>query len=232
MIKKTLMLLMLWGLGSAYGFAQTPPTLSEAQNYQGLFAAVYNGDIDQVAALIKEGTDLSQHDSNGRSALHIAAFQSHDETVKLLVKAGVDINALDNDFYDVITIAAVANDIELTQLALTLGGNSHNITSPYDGTALIAAAHLGHLEVVNTLIHAKAPLDHVNNLGWTALIEAVILGDGGKRHTAIVNALIKAGANINITDREGLTPLDYAKQFGYSEMVTRLSSEKNKIKTR
>ena len=40
-------------------------------------------------------------------------------------------------------------------------------------------------------------MDHVNNLGWTALIEAVILGDGGARHTRIVAALIKAGADGN-----------------------------------
>ena len=93
------------------------------------------------------------------------------------------------------------------------------MTSPYDGTALIAAAHLGHDEVVRDLIAAKAPLDHVNNLGWTALIEAVILGDGGKRHVAIVEALVKAGANPNIADRSGVTPLRHAMQRGYGPMV-------------
>ena len=57
------------------------------------------------------------------------------------------------------------------------------ITSRYDGTALIAAAHLGHAEVVRMLIAAGGPLDHVNNLGWTALIESIVLGDGGRNHT-------------------------------------------------
>ena len=83
-----------------------------------------------------------------------------------------------------------------------------NITSPYDGTALIAAAHLGHAEVVRMLIAAKAPLDHVNNLGWTALIESIVLGNGGKNHTDTLEALVKAGANVNLADRNGATPLD------------------------
>ena len=71
-----------------------------------------------------------------------------------------------------------------------------NVTSRYDGTALIAAAHLGHVEVVRELIRAGAPLDHVNNLGWTALIESIVLGDGGPRHTATLKALVDAGANV------------------------------------
>ena len=71
---------------------------------------------------------------------------------------------------------------EMVRLAASVGGNAANVTSIYDGTALIAASHLGHAEVVRALIEAKAPLDHINNLGWTALLEVVILGDGGPRH--------------------------------------------------
>ena len=94
-----------------------------------------------------------------------------------------------------------------------------NITSRYDGTALIAAAHLGHVEVVRLLIRAGAPLDHVNNLGWTALIESIVLGDGGPRHTATLKALVDAGANVNLADRAGDTPLALARRRGYREMA-------------
>jgi uncharacterized protein len=78
---------------------------------------------------------------------------------------------------------------------------------------------LGHAETVHTLIIAGAPLDHVNNLGWTALMESVVLGNGGKGHTATLEALIKAGANVNIADRQGITPLGHARARGYSDMV-------------
>ena len=112
-----------------------------------------------------------------------------------MARAGTDMNALEGQDSDVVTIAAVANDPELMSVAIELGNNPGLITSPYGGTALIAAAHLGHDEVVRRLIAAGAPLDHVNNLGWTALIEAVILGDGGPDHQATVRALISAGAD-------------------------------------
>jgi len=139
--------------------------------------------------------------------------------MRVLVQAGADPNALERDRYDVVTIAAVANDVPTLKLALELGTSARNITSRYDGTALIAAAHLGHVEVVRTLIRAGAPLDHVNNLGWTALIESIVLGDGGARHTEALQALIEAGANVNLADRDGQTPLALARRRGYSEMI-------------
>jgi hypothetical protein len=71
---------------------------------------------------------------------------------------------------------------------------------------------------VRELIRARAPLDHVNNLGWTALIEAVVLGDGGRRHTETVRALVDAGARVDPADRQGVTPLAHARQRGYREM--------------
>jgi ankyrin repeat protein len=86
-------------------------------------------------------------------------------------------------------------------------------------TALIAAAHLGHVEVVRALIAGKAPLDHVNNLGWTALIEAIVLGGGRARHVAIVRALAGGGANVNLADRDGATPPRLARRHGYTEIV-------------
>jgi len=60
--------------------------------------------------------------------------------------------------------------------------SAKRVPSVYVGTALIAAAHLRHDGVIRELIRAGARLDHINNLGWTALIEAVILGGGGPRH--------------------------------------------------
>ena len=69
------------------------------------------------------------------------------------------------------------------------------------------------------LIAARAPLDHVNNLKWTALIESIVLGDGGKNHTETLRALVEAGADVNIADGSGSTPLKLARGRGYREMV-------------
>jgi len=118
-----------------------------------------------------------------------------------------------------VTIAAVADDEETLALLLSLGASAKLITSRYDGTALIAAAHLGHDGVVRQLIQAGAPLNHVNNLHWTAVIEAVVLGDGGPRHQATLRALVDAGADLTLTDREGRTPLQLARSRGFDAMV-------------
>jgi ankyrin repeat protein len=107
----------------------------------------------------------------------------------------------------------------MLKVALEGGGNPKAVTSRYNGTALIAAAHLGHAEVVRTLIAAHAPLDHVNNLQWTALIESIVLGDGDKNHTETLRALVEAGANVNIPDGSGVTPLKLARNRGYRDMV-------------
>jgi ankyrin repeat protein len=115
--------------------------------------------------------------------------------------------------------AAVADDERSLALPLELGASARLTTSRYDGTALIAAAHQGHDGVVRQLIRAGAPLDHVNNLHWTALIEAVVLGDGGARHTDVVRQLLAAGANPKLTDRSGHTALLLAQARGYQAMV-------------
>ena len=112
----------------------------------------------------------------------------------------------------------------MTKLALEGGCKATNVTSPYQGTALIAAAHLGHDEVVRMLIAAKTPLDHANNLGWTALIESIVLGDGGQRHIATLKALVDAGANVNLPDRFGETPLALTKKRGFRAMTKILES--------
>lgn len=203
--------------------AQTAPSAGQVAGYTGMFHAAHTGDIAAVRDLIAQGLDLEARDSSDRTAIHIAAFASNDDVLRALAEAGADMNALDNRAYDVVTIAAVADDPELMSLAIELGNDPGLTTSPYDGTALIAAAHLGHVEVVKRLIMAGAPLDHVNNLHWTAVIEAVVLGDGGPDHQAVLKALLDAGADRSLADREGVTPLQHAKDRGFLEMVDLLT---------
>ena len=211
-------LLLFAALASA-AHAQVAPTAAEVAAYTGLFAAAARGDATEIAKLAAAGANVKARDGRGRTPLHVAAFAGRHDAMRALVKAGADPNALEGDRYDIVTIAAVANDVPTLEAALKLGARATNVTSRYDGTALIAAAHLGHAEVVRVLIEAKAPLDHVNNLGWTALIESIVLGDGGERHTATLAELVAAGANVNIPDRNGMTPLHLAEGQGYRTMV-------------
>ena len=211
-------LIFLMAFSSA-AVAQTAPSATDIASYTGLHLAAHEGQVREINRLIAEGADLNARDRAGRTPAHVAAFASHDDALTALATGGADMNALENRVYDVLTIAAVADDRELVSLAMTLGNKADLITSVYDGTALIAAAHLGHHDVVARLVAGGAPLDHINNLGWTALMEAVVLGDGGSDHIKTVQILVKAGADKSIADRDGVTPLQHAMARGYAEMV-------------
>jgi ankyrin repeat protein len=213
-------LALAFALASALpALAQIRPNAFELRTYAGLHAAAAKGDAAEIERLIAGGEKPDVQDAHSRTPLHVAAHFGRQAAALALIKGGANPNALDAQKYDIVTIAAVNNDLPMLKLALDGGCDAKNITSPYQGTALIAAAHLGHAEVVRVLIAAGAPLDHVNNLGWTALMESIVLGNGGKDHTETLEALVKAGANLNIADRQGITPLGQAKSRGYGEMV-------------
>ena len=218
-------------LGASPAVAQVPPSATEAAAYRGLHAAAWRGDVAAIEKAVAQARErgavkatLEARDANGRTPLHVATFARQRGAVKALLVAGADHVAFENGRYDAVTIAAVADDEETLALLLAGGASAKLTTSRYDGTALIAAAHLGHDGVVRQLIQAGAPLDHVNNLHWTAVIEAIVLGDGGPRHQATLKALLDAGASTKLADRSGATPLALARQRGYTAMVRMLEA--------
>ncbi len=204
--------------------AQVPPSVAEVAQYRGAHAAAWHGDAQALLRLVWQPGALGARDGHGRTPLHVATHARQGAAIAALASTGVDLQALDHDRYDAVTIAAVADDDDSLRLLLHWGASARLITSRYDGTALIAAAHLGHDGVVRQLIAAGAPLDHVNKLHWTALIEAIVLGDGGPRHRACVQALLQAGANPRLADGQGRTPVQLAQARGYSAMVALLEA--------
>ena len=219
---KALLLALSLALAGVAVQAQVAPSAVEAAAYTGLHMAAHKGNVAKIQRLLASGAAPNATDSHGRTPLHVATFARQRDAIRALVKAGADPNQLENDRYDAVTIASVADDEETLKVLLQLGASAKQVTSRYDGTALIAAAHLGHDGVVRQLIAAGAPLDHVNNLHWTAVIESIVLGDGGARHQATLKALIDAGANLQLTDRSGQTPLALAKARGFTAMVALL----------
>ncbi len=199
--------------------AQIAPSAREIAGYTGLHAAAQSGNVVTIAALSRiKPNALEQLDDNGRTPLHVATFARQRVAVAALIAAGANTAVLDKDRYDAVTIASVADDEETLRMLLAHGASAKLVTSRYDGTALIAAAHLGHDGVVRQLLAASAPVDHINNLHWTALIESIVLGDGGPRHQRTASALLGAGANTQLTDRDGRTPLELARSRGYDAM--------------
>lgn len=220
----TLLLALAAALTSVTSLAQVPPTAAEVAAYRGLHTAAHRGDLAGIQRLAAIKSALEARDGAGRTPLHVATFARRHKAVQALLQAGANHAALERGRYDAVTIAAVADDEETLRVLLAGGASAKLTTSRYDGTALIAAAHLGHDGVVRQLIEAGAPLDHVNNLHWTAVIEAIVLGDGGLRHQATLKALLDAGANTQLADRNGATPLQLARARGYAAMVKMLQA--------
>ncbi len=188
-----------------------------------LIEAAGRGDVEGVRARLAQGASVAAADGSGRTALVAAAYRNHLGAARLLIEAGADVNAQDYTRQSAFLIATSEGYLDLLHLTLAAGADVHR-TDSYNGTGLIRAADRGHVEVVRALLQTDMPLDHVNRLGWTALLEAIILGDGGPRHTDVVRLLVEAGADVNLADRDGVTPLAHARRRGFAEMASILEA--------
>jgi uncharacterized protein len=205
-------LLFLLSAGGENSLAQGDPGML-------LVEAVQVGDTGKALELVAEGAPLEARDAENRTALLLATRANLVEIATALIKAGADVNAKDNIHDTPFLYAGAEGRNDILKLILATGKANLRDTNRYGGTALIPAAHHGYPETVRLLLNTAIDVDHVNNLGWTALLEAVILGDGGPVYQEIVKLLLSAGANANIADRDGVIPLAHAKSRGFTEIV-------------
>lgn len=183
--------------------------------------AASRGDARAVREALDAGADLEARDGQGRTALLLATHGNSVDAARELIEAGADVNAKDAMQDSAYLYAGARGLDEILALTLAHGADLRS-TNRYGGTALIPAAERGHVATVRTLLRAGVAVDHVNRLHWTALLEAILLGDGGPRHVQIVQLLLDAGANPELADGDGVTPLAHAKQRGYTNIETLL----------
>jgi uncharacterized protein len=188
-----------------------------------LHEAAASNDAARIRDLLAGGAKIDARDKARRTPLLAATRANAIEAARALIKAGADVNAKDNIRDTPFLYAGAEGRLEILRLCLKAGANLED-TNRYGGTALIPAAHHGHPETVAELLKTGIEIDHVNNLGWTALLETIILSDGGPTHRNILKQLIDAGADVNIADADGVSPLAHAKARGYVEMIATLES--------
>nr|MDS1297310.1 ankyrin repeat domain-containing protein [Aequorivita sp. S2608] len=187
--------------------------------------AAKNNDIESVQNFLKKGVDIEATDNHKRTALMVATYKNNVKAAKLLIKAGANVNAQDDRLESPLLHAGAIGYLEILKECLATGTANHMLLNRYGGTALIPACERGHTEVVKELLKIDDyPIDHINNLTWTALMEAIVLGNGGKTHTHIVQLLVNAGCDVNIPDKNGISPLTHAKNSGYTEIVSILEN--------
>ncbi|MEF2096451.1 ankyrin repeat domain-containing protein [Bacillus sp. CFBP9009] len=183
-----------------------------------LIQAVERKETERIRSLIEQGADINTQDSEGRTATMIATYNNDVETAKILIEAGADVNIQDDMKNSPFLYAGAEGYVEILKLAIEAGADP-TITNRYGGTALIPASENGYVEVIKELL-TKTDIDenHVNDLGWTALLEAIILNDGDGNQQQTVQLLIDHGADVNIPDNSSMTPLQHAREKGFKEI--------------
>lgn len=205
---------------------QSEPLLEEgrAQLNHLLFQAVKEGKKEQVKNLIDDGANIDEIGENGNTPVMVATQTGDVELVRLFIQEDADIDQQNKHLDNVLLYASAEGNFDIVELAIEAGADT-TITNRFGGTALIPAADRGHVDIVRLLLErSDVDINHINDLHWTALLEAVILGNGGKQHQEIVALLLEHGADPSISDEEGVTALQHARERGFSEMVTLLEN--------
>lgn len=189
-----------------------------------LLSAASSGNLAEVSRLIASGVDLEQRDGQGQTPLLRAVAGNHVAVAKALLAAGASLNAQATNQDTPWLLAGASGRSEIIAAMLPLKPDL-SIRNRYGGNALIPACERAHVETVKLLLTSGIDLDHVNNLGWTCLLEIVILGDGGPRHQQVAKLVLDAGANPNLADKDGISPLQHARKRGQSEVAKLIAAK-------
>jgi uncharacterized protein len=178
-----------------------------------MLEAATRGDATTVRKLIGAGAPLDPVDASKRTPLLIAVETNELETATLLIEAGANINAQAANLDTPWLLAGARGRAEMLRLMIAKKPDL-SLRNRFGGNALIPACERAHVEAVEVLLTTQIDVNHINNLGWTCLLEIVILGDGGPRHVEVAKLVLAAGANPNIADKDGVSPLTHAKRKG------------------
>ncbi|MGG4467092.1 ankyrin repeat domain-containing protein [Paenibacillus alvei] len=188
------------------------------QEKEQFFQAVETGNISEITSFIEKGIDINSVDQEGRTAAMVATYNNDPETVKLLIENGADVNIQDNMKNNPFLYAGAEGYLEIVKLTINVGADP-KLVNRFGGTALIPASEHSYVDVIKELLdNTDIDVNHVNNLGWTAMLEAIVLSDGGEHQQETIQLLIKHGADVNIPDSNGVTPLQHAKELGFTEI--------------
>ena len=199
-----------------------PARLTSANADERLLDSARVGDVLGLTGALAAGAGIGTRDAQGRTALLLAVMADHVPVARVLVAAGADVNAQDGRGESPFLSSGVTGSVAMLE-ALLPGRPDTRITNRFGGVALIPAAERGHVAYVEAVLRlTDIDVNHVNRMGWTALLEAVLLSDGGPRHQEVVRILLANGADPRLADPDGRTALDHARALGYAAIAGQL----------
>lgn len=197
------------------------PAAGNSGSPEALLRAAERGDAAEVSEQLRQGVTVDVQDASANTPLLLATANDRLEAARVLIEGGANVNLQNWQLDSPYLLAGAQGRLEILRLTLKHGADLKS-TNRYGGTALIPACERGHVEVVKTLLEAGVDPNHVNRLGWTGLLEAILLSDGGPRHQAIVRLLIDGGADVDLADGKGVTPLQHARERKQDAIVAML----------
>ncbi|MBN8535085.1 MAG: ankyrin repeat domain-containing protein [Rhizobiales bacterium] len=183
-----------------------------------LLQAARHGDLQAVERLLQAGAGRDPRNDAAETPLLLAIQTGHRAVARRLIEAGADINAQARNLDTPWLLAGARGEAELLTQMIPKGPDL-SIRNRFGGNALIPACERAHVEAARVLLTTRIDVNHVNNLGWTCLLEIVVLGNGGPRHQQVTRLVLDAGADPNIADKDGVTPLAHARRKGQTEIA-------------
>ncbi|EFA2316170.1 ankyrin repeat domain-containing protein [Escherichia coli] len=181
--------------------------------------AAQQGDIDKVKTCLALGVDINTCDRQGKTAITLASLYQQYACVQALIDAGADINKQDQICSNPFLISCLTGDLTLLRIILPAKPDLNCVTR-FGGVGLTPACEKGHLSIVKELLaHTEINVNQTNHVGWTPLLEAIVLNDGGIKQQAIIQLLLEHGASPHMTDKYGKTPLELARERGFEEIA-------------
>ncbi len=181
--------------------------------------AAQHGNVDTLRNCLQQGVNVNTRNRIQQTAIILASLHKHYDCVQILIEAGADINMQDNICANPFLLSCLTNDLTLLNLILPANPDLNRLTR-FGGVGLTPACEKGHINIVRELLtRTDINVNQTNYVGWTPLLEAIVLNDGGETQQAIVRLLLEHGASPHMTDKYGKTPLELAREKGFSEIA-------------
>jgi ankyrin repeat protein len=186
-----------------------------------LLRAAADGDADGVAIALRAGAPIEAVDDRGRTPLLLASAADHLEVARLLVVLGADPDRQDDQWDSAWLVTGVTGSVEMLEVLLPAHPDLA-LRNRFGGVSVIPASERGHVDYVRRVVSTGIDINHVNDLGWTAMLEAIVYGDGSQRYQQIIEILLAAGADPRIVDANGISPLQHAQDSGFGNIADQL----------